>query len=180
MQDCFGIIYNHLSKRFFFTNYIYIYRYPGGSLKRHAFHDQICRLLFHSAPALVIDSVLMVLRRKTFMQKLIKKMEKSIETLQFFALNQWFWSNINLKKLQSALVNTDDESLESFSFDIRSMDWKIFIDNYVLGMRHYVLKNNPDSMESSRKKLKILYFLHRIIQLAFAFFVTYIIMIFMY
>jgi hypothetical protein len=126
---------------------------------------------------MVIDGVLMILRRPTFMRKLINKAHVAIETLKFFTLNQWSWTNANLNKLQSALVNTDDnESLESFSFDISSLDWKIFNDNYVLGVRHYVLKNHPDSMDSSRKKLKILYFLHRFIQLAFVFFLIYNIM----
>ena len=112
------------------------------------------------------------------MRKLINKAHVAIETLKFFTLNQWSWTNANLNKLQSALVNTDDnESLESFSFDISSLDWKIFNDNYVLGVRHYVLKNHPDSMDSSRKKLKILYFLHRFIQLAFVFFLIYNIML---
>ena len=148
-------------------------RFPGCILTRYTFHDRLCRWLFHYAPALIIDGVQMVLRRPTFMRKLIYKMTKSIEALQFFALNQWSWTNTNLNKLQSALVNTDNESLESFSFDIRSLDWKIFIDHNVLGMRHYVLKNHPNSMESSRKKLKILYFLHRFIQLAFVFFLIY-------
>jgi len=146
---------------------------PGGSFKSNAVQDQICAWLFHHAPALVIDAVLMVLRREPFMRKLVNKMTTSMEALQFFTLNQWSWSNTNLKKLQSTLENTKDESLETFSFDIRSLDWKIFIDHYVLGTRHYVLKNHPDSMDSSRKKQKIFYFLHFIIQLVFVFFIVY-------
>merc|ERR1712008_65208 len=147
--------------------------FPGCIMTRYAFHDRLCQWLFHYAPALIIDGVQMVLRRPTFMRKQIYKMTKSIEALHYFTLNQWSWTNTNLNKLQSALVNTDNESLESFSFDIRSLDWKDFIDHNVLGMRHYVLKNHHNSMESSRKKLKILYFLHRFIQLAFVFFLIY-------
>merc|ERR1711862_407434 len=145
--------------------------YPGGSFKRHAFHDRISRWLFHYAPAMFIDGVMTILRRQTFMRKIVDKMTKAIEALQFFTLNQWSWSNTNLKKLQNVLVRSDPESLESFSFDIKSLDWKIFLDHYVLGTRHYVLKNHPNSMDSSRKKLKIFHFLHFIIQLAFVFFI---------
>ena len=100
----------------------------------------------------------------------------AIAAINFFCLHQWSWTNTNLNNLQSALVNTDNESLESFSVDMRSLDWKSFMDHNVLGMRHYVLKNRPDSLESSRKKLNILYFLHRIIQLTFVFFLIYILM----
>jgi len=146
---------------------------PGCTLTRYTFHDRLNRWLFHYAPALIIDGVQMVLRRPTFMRKLINRMTEAIEAINFFCLHQWSWTNTNLNNLQSALVNTDNESLESFSFDIRSLDWKIFMDHNVLGLRHYVLKNHPDSMESSRKKLNILYFLHLIIQLAFVFFLIY-------
>jgi len=148
--------------------------FPGCILTRYKVHDFLCRWLFHHAPALVIDGVQMVLRRPTFMRKLINKMTKSTESLQFFTLNQWSWTNANLNNLQSALVNTDDsESLESFGFDIRSLDWKTFVEHNVLGVRHYVLKDHPDTMDSSRKKLKLLYFLHCFIQLAFVFFFIY-------
>ena len=142
-------------------------------MTRHKLQDRLFRFLFHYTPALVIDGVLTVLRRPTFMRKLITNMTIGIEAINFFCLHQWSWTNTNLNNLQSALVNTDTESLESFSFDIRSLDWKIFTDHNILGMRHYVLKDKPETLDSSRKKLNILYFLHRLIQLAFVFFVIY-------
>ena len=148
-------------------------RFPEVILTRHKLQDRLFRFLFHYTPALVIDGVLTVLRRPTFMRKLITNMTIGIEAINFFCLHQWSWTNTNLNNLQSALVNTDTESLESFSFDIRSLDWKIFTDHNILGMRHYVLKDKPETLDSSRKKLNILYFLHRLIQLAFVFFVIY-------
>ena len=105
-------------------------------------------------------------------------MTKAIEALQFFTINQWRWTNTNLTHLHSALTKADPQSLATFNFDISNMDWRSFIDQYVLGTRHYVLKNKPETLNSSRKKMKILHLLHFIVQLSFAAFLYYLFMSF--
>ena len=87
-----------------------------------------------------MDGALTILRKPTFMRKLTNRMTTSIGALQFFLLKEWSWSSTNLNSLQGALVNTDEKSLETFNFDIRPLDWKNFIEHYVLGTRHYALK----------------------------------------
>jgi len=154
--------------------------YPGGSFKKNPHYDLICRWLFLYTPAFLIDAVSTILRLPRWARKLSGRIMKQIEVLQFFTLNQWSWSNSNLNKLHNSLVSTDENSLKTFDFDIRPLDWRIFLDNYVLGTRHFVFKDHPDTMNSSRKKLKFLYFLHFIVQLAFVFFVIYNLMAVMY
>ena len=94
--------------------------------------------------------------------------------LQYFTTNQWSWNNTNVDKLRSILVHhTDEQSFKTFDFDMRSMDWKVFLDFYVLGTRHYVLKNDPDTMQASRKKQRVLHLVHVILQVVFALFMYY-------
>ena len=147
--------------------------YPGGSFKKNAHYDLICRWLFLYTPAFLIDVVSTILRMPRWATKLSGRIMKQIEVLQFFTLNEWSWSNHNLNNLQKTLVSTDKNSLKTFDFNIRPLDWRIFLDHYVLGTRHFVFKDHPDTMNSSRKKLKFLYFLHFIVQLSFIFFVVY-------
>ena len=75
-------------------------------------------------------------------------------------------------KLRSDLEQADKTSLQSFDFDIQSLDWKLFLENYLLGIRHFLLKNKPETLESSRKRLKLMKFLHYFVQffLGFIFF----------
>merc|ERR1711963_1125375 len=124
--------------------------YPGGSFKGSALYDRISRYMFHYLPAYVIDAILALFWQKTFMRKLVHKMTKSIEALQYFTINEWSWSDRNLRNLHTELVNTDQESIRDFDFDIGNLDWKKFLDNYVLGTRHYVLKDRPETMEKSK------------------------------
>lgn len=147
--------------------------YPGGSFKSNAKLDWICRWLFHYFPALFIDCILTVLRKPTFMRKIVSKMTKSIEALQYFMLRDWQWCDDNLNYLRTQLCQTDEQSLQTFDFNIRSMNWRDFMDTYVLGTRHYVLKNRPETLESSRKKLKRLHLLHFLVQIGFAVFIYY-------
>merc|ERR1712012_1377858 len=126
--------------------------YPGGSFKNVALYDRVCRYAFHYAPAYLVDFILFIMRKPRFLLKIVFKMTKAIEALQFFTINQWRWTNTNLTHLHSALTKADPQSLATFNFDISNMDWKSFIDQYVLGTRHYVLKNKPDTLHSSRKK----------------------------
>ena len=152
--------------------------YPGGSFKNFAVYDRVCRYAFHYAPAYLVDLIMTLLRKPRFLRKIVFKMTKAIEALQFFTTNQWCWTNHNLADLRSALVKVDPKSLATFDFDIKSLDWKSFIDHYVLGTRHYVLKNKPDTLHSSRKKMRILHLLHFIVQIAFAAFIYYLFMSF--
>ena len=48
-------------------------RYPALGFKRWAFHDFICRVIFHYVPALIADFVLTLLRKKCFMLKISLK-----------------------------------------------------------------------------------------------------------
>lgn len=147
--------------------------YPGGSFKNSALLDKLCRWIFHYLPALLIDSIMTLLRKQPFMLKVVGKMTKAIESLQYFMLREWQWSSSNLNFLRSQLRQTDCHSLETFNFDIRPMNWRDYLDNYVLGTRHYVLKNSPDTLESSRKKMKRLHFLHLLVQFGFLIFILY-------
>ena len=77
-------------------------------------------------------------------------------------------------KLRSDLEQADKTSLQSFDFDIRSLDWKLFLENYLLGIRHFLLKNKPETLESSRKRLKLMKFLHYFVQFFFGFIFFYV------
>jgi len=150
-----------------------MYWYPGRGFMKNAHYVRICRWLLQDTPAFLIDAVCTVLRQKTWARKYSDMISKSIEAVKYFANNQWSWSNTNLNNLRNTLVNTDENSLKTFDFDIRPLDWGTFMDKYVLGTRHFVIKDTPDTLKSSRRKLNILYFLHLIVQLAFVFFVVY-------
>ena len=85
---------------------------------------------------------------------------KATAVLGQFTVKDWIWTNESMLKLRSELENTDEASLKAFDFELKSFDWKKYLDNYCLGTRHYLLKNKPETLDSSRKHLKRLKYLH--------------------
>ena len=147
--------------------------YPGGSFKKWAFYDRLCRILFHYLPAVLIDACLTIVRKSRFMMRLSLRMTKSIQALEFFTINEWSWSNQNVHKLRQMLATADPESLQTFDFDVKSLNWESYFDHYVLGTRHFVLKEDPETLNSSRKKLRLMQLLHFLVQFAFIFVLYY-------
>ena len=103
-----------------------------------------------------------------------EKLTSGIGVLKHFTSNEWVWKNQNMLKLQSELEQTDNSSLQAFDFDMRSLDWQLFLENYLLGIRHFLLKNKPETLDSSRRRLKLMKFLHYIVQCFFVIFIYYI------
>lgn len=107
-------------------------------------------------PALIVDLVLFLIPGKQpFLWKLVCKMHKAMHALVFFSTRQWSWTNDNVHALNDEL---DDQDKALFNCDLRKLpDWDSFLENYFLGIRHYVCKNSPSTIEKSRTKFKLLY-----------------------
>jgi alcohol-forming fatty acyl-CoA reductase len=101
--------------------------------------------------------VLYLQGNKPFFVRLNKRMAKSMSALEYFATRQWHWSDSNTRALFNSLSVTEQEK---FNFDINQLDWPLYLDNYVLGTRKYVMNFSNDSIRSSRTKLKWMCRLH--------------------
>jgi len=130
--------------------------YPGGSYRDSWILDRLCRMFLHYLPALIIDLVLLLIPgKKPFMWKLICKMHKAMQALEYFSTRQWSWSNDNVHALNDEL---DEQDKALFNCDLRKLPaWDSFLENYILGIRQYICKSSPDTLEKSRFRLKLLY-----------------------
>ena len=46
------------------------------------------------------------------------------------------------------------EDKRTFYFDVRTIDWKAYLENYSLGTRLYILKDDPSTLPRARKHLR--------------------------
>ena len=70
-------------------------------------------------------------------------------------MRKWSWSNQNVHDLNNELEDTDTEV---YNCDLRKLpDWDTFVESYIKGIRRYVMKNEPASLQYSRKKYRALY-----------------------
>lgn len=81
--------------------------------------------------------------------KTYKKIHKFANVISFFCTNEWTFTNDNVQKLWENL-NADDKKL--FYFDLSSLDWEVYIKEYMKGMRVYLFKDDLSNAAEARKK----------------------------
>jgi hypothetical protein len=84
------------------------------------------------------------------MIKVQDKLAKSVECLEYFTTHQWKFHSDNVMALLDAL---DDKDRQQFQFDVRTIQWDDYVEKYVLGFRQFLFKQNPSSLEDSRKRM---------------------------
>jgi len=81
--------------------------------------------------------------------KTYKKIHKFANVISFFCTNEWTFTNDNVQQLWSNL-NLSDQKL--FYFDMQSLDWEVYIKEYMKGMRVYLFKDELSNATEARKK----------------------------
>lgn len=84
------------------------------------------------------------------MVKTQQRLYKMIDTVQFFIMRQWNFTDDNVRNL---LTEMNPKDSQSFPFDISVIDWDKYLENYVLGVRKFLWKQNPTSLPSCRRKI---------------------------
>ena len=78
--------------------------------------------------------------------------------LNFYTIRQWRFVSDNAIHLLDKLT---DEDRRVFYFDVREIDWREYIRNYVLGARKYILQEADDSVPAARIIMARLYWLQK-------------------
>jgi len=142
-------------------------RYPYKTpMKENYYHDRICRVLFHWIPAYFIDAIVYIARSKPIhLVKIVRKMTKAIEALEYFSTREWTWKTKNVSLLYNEL-SCGDQSLYNFSFR-HFDDWNGYFESYALGARQFVMKSDPNTIDACRNKLKKFYLANQLLNILF-------------
>lgn len=71
-----------------------------------------------------------------------------MEGVKFFLLNQWQFSDNNVKNLITS-ISAEDNKI--FNFDVENINWETCIQDYIFGSRKYLL--NIDDSEKYVNKI---------------------------
>lgn len=85
------------------------------------------------------------------MLKVYKKITKALQSLQYFTINEWRFNTDNMVALYETL-SPEDQRL--FSFNVREVNWPAYIGKYCLGLRKYVMKDDPNTLPNARKHVR--------------------------
>ncbi|KAL0281229.1 UNVERIFIED_CONTAM: hypothetical protein PYX00_002280 [Menopon gallinae] len=138
--------------------------YPGGSFKSSHIVNDVCVSLFQIIPAYILDTVYRITGRKPIMVRIQKKFSKAIKALQFFTTHEWHFESNNIAKLYSKLSERDKEL---FNFNIKQVNWRKYMENYILGIKQFILKDDASSLQEAKNNLRKYYMIHKATQILF-------------
>lgn len=131
----------------------YVMMYPNYSYTTNNFVHGFYEILLHFLPAIIFDLMLFVQRKKPFMFKLAKRFKLASDTGSYFVLNEWNFETKNYRRLMRAARETQLDAHE-FNFDLSNLNWDWYIENYMMGIRTQILKDDGSSLPKARKKLQ--------------------------
>uniref|UniRef100_G3UCV9 Fatty acyl-CoA reductase n=1 Tax=Loxodonta africana TaxID=9785 RepID=G3UCV9_LOXAF len=127
------------------------FRRPHVEIASNRFTIKYWNAVSHWAPAIIYDFYLRLTGRKPRMTKLMNRILRTISMLEYFLNRSWEWSTYNTEMLMFKLSPQDQKV---FNFDMRQLNWIEYIENYVLGVKIYLLKEDMAGIPEARQHFK--------------------------
>lgn len=145
----------------------HVVRYPGVSFSSNGLVHGLRLFLFHYLPARAFDAGLRLMGKTPKLVPLYHKIKKGLDAVQYFTTSGWLFRSNNVVALVDELSPTDRQL---FNLDVRTVHWLSYWEQYVLGIRKYLFKEDVSKLPDARKHLRWLYVIHlslNILTLAF-------------
>lgn len=123
---------------------------------------KISAILFHFIPAYILDGVTRLSGGRPILVRLHTNVWSSLKLLEKFIFTEWKFNSDKTKALIKSM--SDADKLE-YNIDITDLDWEVYFDDLVLGVRKYLNKEDISTLEPARGKDTLLMILHLLLQL---------------
>ncbi|XP_049638842.1 fatty acyl-CoA reductase 2-like [Suncus etruscus] len=127
------------------------FRIPNACFVRSNLSRDYWNAVSHWGPAAIYDLFLWLTGRKPRFLKIISQLMRTINMVEYFGNHSWEWSVNNMEMLMAELSPEDQKM---FNFDVRRLNWLEYIENYVLGVKQYLLKEDVSGIPKAKKHLK--------------------------
>lgn len=145
---------------------IAVYRVPGGSLTDNRFLYALWRFFLHYLPAYVYDFFALRLGAKLSLVRIYRRFDSALDVMDTFTMNQWHFKPDNRLILINELMSAQDRRL--FDCDVRAINWQQYMQDYVIGIREYLLKEPRSNLDQARKNLAWIYYRNLALQVLLA------------
>lgn len=71
--------------------------------------------------------------------------------LEYFTMNEWTFRDSNQLGLATSLSRSEQEI---FTTDVQRIHWPTYLETYILGVRKFLLKEDPSTLPLARKRLE--------------------------
>ncbi|KAI4502228.1 hypothetical protein M0802_002910 [Mischocyttarus mexicanus] len=135
--------------------------YPGGRCRSSMLLNKVCVIFQHMLPAHTLDLLARLKGSRPIMVHIQAKLSKATKCLEYFSTNQWNFRDSNVRRLGEQLSLEDRQT---FMFDVKQIDWPSYLEHYILGIRQFIMKQNPNTLPAARSHITKLYWLHKAVQ----------------
>ncbi|XP_055596672.1 putative fatty acyl-CoA reductase CG5065 [Uranotaenia lowii] len=145
---------------------------PGGSPTTSKFKYFLLVLFTHILPAILVDTLCILLRKPPFLLKVQRKVLLMEASLRYFIHNQWNFETERFRSLRDDLRGDD---ISTFSWHLSEEK----IDQYYLdcwhGVRKYLLNEPDETLPETNRRMERLIIVDRFLKIAFCLLVGYLI-----
>lgn len=85
------------------------------------------------------------------LNQVYQKVHRTMVALEYFTMNEWTFRDSNQLGLATSLSNKEQES---FTTDVQKIHWPTYLETYILGVRKFLLKEDPSTLPLARKRLE--------------------------
>ncbi|KAH8306309.1 hypothetical protein KR018_007384 [Drosophila ironensis] len=110
----------------------------------------LAAFFYHLLPGYIMDFGLRLSGKKPRLVKMYKKIHTTIMVLSPFSCRSWTFGMANMERLWQRMSPADKNL---FNFDMLNLDWDVYFDGALQGMRLYLGKE-PGTIESYKQGLR--------------------------
>ncbi|CAK1589999.1 unnamed protein product [Parnassius mnemosyne] len=145
--------------------------YPGGSMKHSRLLHNICAILFHWIPAILVDTLLYVLRFEPVLMRVHRRISKGFDVFEYYTNNQWDFQSDACQRLR---VHLNAREKEDYKIDAIGVDIPNYFEDCVRAARVYILKETDDTIPAAKRHMKIMRTVDLIVRYVFIGFILWI------
>ncbi|XP_049883821.1 putative fatty acyl-CoA reductase CG5065 [Pectinophora gossypiella] len=128
--------------------------YPGGSMKHSRLYHNICMVLFHWIPAILVDILLFCLGYKPVLMRVQRRIGKGFEVFEYYTNNQWdFKSDI----AQTVRLSLNAKERRDYKVDAGGLDISKYFEDCIRAARIFILKEYDDTLPAARRHMKVMW-----------------------
>lgn len=86
------------------------------------------------------------------MVRVQKKVTQGQKVLQYYTTREWNFKHDNFLQLKEEMNDVDSEK---FYIDLNKIDLNAYMENYILGIRKYLVNESADTLPKARKLHKM-------------------------
>lgn len=121
--------------------------YPSCTIVANRFVYNVLNILLNVLPAFAVDIFLRLRGGKPMAMNMNKYYNKLVVATSYFNSNEWSFKRDNIADMINKVNTLEDGNI--VKLDLQDMVWRKYIANYLAGIKKFILKEDPKSINAA-------------------------------